>query len=148
MKTANDCMYCTENEALKALMIPFYTLGHSKVYLFRNQSYRGRCVLAYKEHVNEFFDLSPEDTAAFAQDIRLVSLALHNAFSPKKVNLGMYNDKGTHLHCHIVPKYEGGPSFGSTFEMNPEPAALLSDAEYDELIRKITAALDELTTGK
>lgn len=135
------CMYCTENEALEKLMIPICDLEVSRLYLFRNQAYRGRCVLAYREHVNEYFDLTPEQAAAFALDMRKVAAALSKAFSPQKVNLGMYNDKGTHLHCHIVPKYQGGLSFGSTFEMNPEPAVLLTQEEYDALIEKIRESL-------
>lgn len=141
MEKDNACMYCTESQALRELMIPICDLEVSRLYLFRNQAYRGRCVLAYKDHVNEFFDLTPDQAAAFARDMRRVSAALSKAFSPQKVNLGMYNDRGTHLHCHIVPKYEGGLSFGSTFEMNPQPAVLLSDEEYDALIRKIRESL-------
>ena len=137
----NTCMYCTENQALHDIMIPICELGVSTLYLFRNQSYKGRCIIAYKDHVNEYFDLSPEETAAFAMDMRTVSAALKKAFNPRKVNLGMYNDKGGHLHCHIVPKYEGGLSFGSTFEMNPSPAVLLTDEEYAAIIEKIKAAL-------
>lgn len=141
MAKDNSCMYCTENQTLQDLMIPICDLTASRLYLFRNQAYRGRCVLAWKDHVNEYFDLTAEEAALFAEDMRRVSAAISKAFSPKKVNLGMYNDKGTHLHCHIVPKYEGGLSFGSTFEMNPQPAVLLSDAEYEEIIAAIRKAL-------
>jgi diadenosine tetraphosphate (Ap4A) HIT family hydrolase len=49
----------------------------------------------------------------------------------------MYNDKGTHLHCHIVPKYEGGLHYGSVFEMNPQPGVALTDEQYRQTIEKI-----------
>lgn len=40
------CMYCEENENLALLMAPICELPSSRVYLFRNQAYRGRCVVA------------------------------------------------------------------------------------------------------
>ena len=40
----------------------------------------------------------------------------------------------THLHFHIVPKYEGGFEFGGAFAItNPEPV-YLKDEEYQEMI--------------
>ena len=75
------------------------------------------------------------------KDVARVAAAMDKAFSPAKINYGAYADKMTHLHYHIVPKYEGGPSFGSTFEMMPEPKVLLSDAEYAELIEKVKSNL-------
>ena len=40
----------------------------------------------------------------------------------------------------MVPKYKDQYEWGTVFEMNPGKT-LLSDAEYDELIAKIKAAL-------
>lgn len=39
-----------------------------------------------------------------------------------------------HLNFHIVPKYEGGPSWGKTFDMMPENKVLLSEEEYTDVI--------------
>ena len=44
------CMYCEENENLALLMAPICELPSSRVYLFRNQAYRGRCVVAAGNH--------------------------------------------------------------------------------------------------
>ena len=61
---------------------------------------------------------------------------MKKAFSPNKVNYGAYSDKLAHLHFHLVPKYEDGYSWGSTFEMNPQNV-YLSDEEYVELVNTI-----------
>lgn len=138
----NDgCMYCEQNEALKGIMIYICDLGVSKLYLYRNQATKGRVIVAYNGHINEFHDLTPEQAASYAQDIRSAALAVSRAFSPAKVNLGMYNDNGKHLHCHVVPKYVGGVDFGTTFAMNPEPSVILSDEKYSDIIAKIKAEL-------
>ena len=133
----NTCMYCAQNDAQKEIMIYICDLSASKLYLFKNQALKGRVIVAANAHVNEFHDLDAQQAAAFAQDMRTAALAVSKAFSPDKINLGMYNDNGRHLHCHIVPKYRDGINFGTTFEMNPSPAVLLDDAAYEEVISKI-----------
>lgn len=137
----NTCMYCTENEKLDSLMIYIADLGVSKLYLFREQTYYGRCVLAYRDHVNEFYDLSDEDANAFAKDIRTAAKAIAAAVNPRKMNYGMYADTLAHLHCHLVPKQEGGHTFGGTFDMNVNPPKYLTDGENAEIIAKIKANL-------
>lgn len=141
MSFNNDCFYCTKNSDLTDIMIKICDLDASTLYLFKEQTYRGRCLVAFKEHKSEIFHLTDEERNAFMKDVARVANAMDKAFNPTKINYGAYADKMTHLHYHIVPKYEGGPSFGGTFEMMPNPKVLLSDAEYNELIEKIKAYL-------
>jgi len=131
-----ECFYCQKNEQLDELMIEIAKLDVSTVYLFKEQTYRGRCVVAYDDHVNELFELTDEERNAYMKDVAQVAMAMSKALSPRKINYGAYSDKLAHLHFHLVPKYEDGPSFGSTFEMNPQ-SVYLSDEEYDSLIQKI-----------
>lgn len=132
-----NCKYCTQNESLTKLMIYICDLDCSKLYLFREQSNPGRCVLAYNGHVNEFFDLSLEETGRFAADMRKVGLALKSAFHSDKINYGMFNDTGDHLHCHIVPKYRGGFQFNDMFVMMPNPGIYYTEDKYKEVIEQI-----------
>ena len=55
------CLYCTNNQTLKDLMIEFAQLSVSRAFLFKEQTYRGRCLVAYKDHVNDLNELSDED---------------------------------------------------------------------------------------
>ena len=112
----------------------------SKLYLFKEQSHKGRVIVASKFHVSEMIDLPDADRHAFLDDVCRVAKALHAAFQPKKVNYGAYGDTGCHLHFHLVPKYEGEFEYGGTFEMNPKRKTLAPE-EYDALIAAIKAAL-------
>ncbi|WP_054742780.1 HIT family protein [Cellulosilyticum ruminicola] len=132
-----DCFYCVKDNRLTDIMIRICDLEASTLYLFKEQTYRGRCLVAFNGHKSELFHLTDEERNAFMKDVARVAQAMDKAFSPTKINYGAYADKMTHLHYHIVPKYEGGPSFGGTFEMMPEPKVLLSDDEYTELIEKV-----------
>lgn len=135
-----DCLYCQNNETLHSLMIEFAQLRVSRVFLFKEQSYRGRCLVAYKDHVNDLNELSDDDRNAFMADVAQVTRAMQKAFNPVKINYGAYSDKLSHLHFHLAPKYEGGLDFGGTFQMNPQQT-YLSDEEYQQLIDAVKAEL-------
>ena len=137
MNFDKDCFYCVKDERLTNLMIKICDLEASTLYLFKEQTYRGRCVVAYKEHKSEIFHLNDEERSLFMKDVARTANAMNKAFSPNKINYGAYADKMTHLHFHIVPKYENGPNWGGTFEMSPTNKVLLSTEEYTELITKI-----------
>ena len=140
MEKAIDCLYCQRNELQKSLMIEVCDLSASTLFLFKEQSHPGRCVVAYKDHVKEPFELSDDDRNAFMADVCKVAAAIQKAFSPAKINYGAYSDKLPHLHFHLVPKYDGEFEFGGTFEMNPQKV-YLTESEYAATIEKIVKAL-------
>lgn len=135
MKDVN-CGYCMRGELLDKFGIFICELECSSLILFREQSKPGRCIVAYKDHVSEIVDISPEERNGFMADVARASRAIHAAFHPDKVNYGAYGDTGCHLHMHLVPKYNGGDEWGGTFSMNPDKV-YLTDGEYAEMIRKI-----------
>lgn len=135
MKDQN-CGYCMRGELLDAFGIFICDLQVSSLILFKEQSHKGRCIVAYKDHVSELIDISPEERALFMEDIAKASNAIHKAFGPKKVNYGAYGDTGCHLHMHLVPKYEDEFEWGDVFAMNPG-RTYLTDAEYAAIIDAI-----------
>lgn len=110
------------------------------LYVFREQSHLGRCIVAYKDHVSEIVDISKEERELFLEDIANVSSAIHEAFHPDKVNYGFYGDTGKHLHCHLCPKYKDGYEWGGVFLMNPHLHDL-PDEELEKIAQKIKAHL-------
>lgn len=135
-----QCLYCTDNQVQKDLMIFIAKLSVSRVFLFKEQTYRGRCLVAYDEHVNDLNELSDEKRNAFMADVAKVTRAMQKAFNPEKINYGAYSDKLCHLHFHLAPKYVDGPDYGGVFQMNPGKV-YLTDAEYAEMIEKVKANL-------
>ena len=131
-----NCAYCMEGELVAAFGIKICELEQSKVYLFKEQSHKGRVIVAHKKHVSEMTELTPEERAAYFEEINHVAEALHKAFAPDKVNYGAYGDTGCHLHFHLVPKYKDEFEWGGTFEMNPKQK-FLTEEEHEELIAEI-----------
>ena len=60
-----DCLYCQNNQTLHELMIEIAPLSVSRLFLFKEQTYRGRCLVAYKDHVHDLNMLSDEERNAF-----------------------------------------------------------------------------------
>ena len=131
MKDVN-CGYCMRDEHLDAFGIFICDLKVSSLILFREQSHKGRCIVASKFHVSEMIELTAEERNAFMDDVCRVAKAIHALFKPAKVNYGAYGDTGHHLHFHLVPKYTGEFEWGGTFEMNPK-RTVLDRAAYDAL---------------
>lgn len=142
MKDCN-CAYCMkdENPSLYSAFGYFCVeLKTSNVYVFREQSHKGRCIVAYKDHVSEMVDISDAERDAFFKDVNTVSKAIHEVFGPDKVNYGMYGDTGKHLHVHLCPKYKDEYEWGGVFLMNPHLKDL-TDEELKPISDKLKEAI-------
>ena len=56
-----ECLYCQNNETLHNLMIEVAKLSVSRVFIFKEQTYHGRCLVAYKDHVDDLNLLSDDE---------------------------------------------------------------------------------------
>jgi len=131
-----SCFYCDKDDHLYGLMIEIGTLSVSTLYLFKEQTYRGRCNVVLNKHAGNLYELSDAELSAFMLDVKKAAKAIAKVFSPDKINYGAYADKMQHLHMHVVPKYSGGADWGSTFEMNPQKV-YFQDDEYAKMIKDI-----------
>ena len=135
-----QCLYCQNNDTLHDLMIEVAQLSVSRLFIFKEQTYHGRCLVAYKDHVDDLNLLSDDDRNAFMADEARVTHAMQKVFNPDKINYGAYSDTLSHLHFHLIPKYQGGPDFGGVFQMNPKKV-YLTEAEYKEMAEALKKAL-------
>lgn len=124
-----ECLYCQNNETLKSLMIEVAKLSVSRMFIFKEQTYKGRCLVSYNGHVDDLNLLTDEERNAFMSDVAKVTRAMQKIFNPDKINYGAYADTLEHLHFHLIPKYKGGPDFGGVFQMNPKQVYLTNE-EY------------------
>ena len=82
----NNCAYCVEGDLVAKFGIKICELETSKVYLFKEQSHPGRCIVAHKKHVGDMNELTAEERAAYFEDVARVARAIMAAFHPDKVN--------------------------------------------------------------
>lgn len=138
------CRYCTAtNEELAPVMAHIVDLAWSRVFLYGDQTHRGRCVVLFKRHARELFELSEEERAGFMREVARVASAIAQAVPCDKLNYAAYGDKADHLHFHIVPKTQDGPAWGRPFILNAEPTVRLGAAETHELLSKLKLLVKE-----
>lgn len=132
------CFYCDEHhEGREAVMRPIGEMKGGMLYLFLDQTHKGRCVLALKGHRKELFDCDPQERADIIEDLVQVSKAITELFGCDKINFGAYGDTNPHFHFHIVPKYKDGPEFGGSFQINYSDPYYPSEEEYLETINAL-----------
>ena len=59
--TDQNCAYCMEGDLVAQFGIKICELPSSKVYLFKEQSHKGRVIVAHKKHVSEIVELTAEE---------------------------------------------------------------------------------------
>jgi diadenosine tetraphosphate (Ap4A) HIT family hydrolase len=135
------CFYCTKSQKLHELMIEVAPLQVSTLYLMREQTYRGRCVVAYRNHAKDFHDVAAPDIPLLAADLARASRAVATVFRPDKINYASFGDLLPHVHFHLVPKYVGGPNWGGAFEITPKEKVFVSAEEYQRMIAALRGGL-------
>ena len=99
-----NCSYCSEGALLDAFGIKIGELPMSKVILFKEQSHRGRVIVACKKHVDDITMLTPEERVQYMEDVNHVAEILHELFHPDKINFGavsLTRSSNTHFPCFI-----------------------------------------------
>ena len=132
-----NCAYCMKGELAAKFGYEICELPASTVYLFKEQSHPGRCIVASKHHVSEIIELSEEEQQAFLRDVVKTAKGVHEAFHPDKVNYGMYGDTGHHLHMHLVPKYRDEYEWGGVFLMDPDRKKITDEEELEQTASKL-----------
>ena len=137
-----DCKYCREDQAeLSKLMTPVADLPASKVYLWKDATYYGRCIVAYKRHKTELYELSPDELAQYMGDVARVAKAVAQVSGCRKVNYAIYGDTAGHLHFHVVPKAPGQPNWGEAFVLIPAETHELDAGRAAQLIEALRSEL-------
>ena len=103
----DDCLYCNNKEKLDSLMLYVADLKVSKLYLFKEQTYFGRCVVAYKDHAVELIDLDKEQAALLLEDVRQVGRALQKMLHPDKINYGYVQRHASPSPCACGSQISG-----------------------------------------
>lgn len=130
----NDCFYCNKDQTLQKLMIEITKLNVSTLYLNKDQTHKGRCIIAFYQHVTELYQLDKHDLHLFMDDIAHVAKILDHIFHPDKINYAIYGDLVSHLHVHIIPKSKQSSEWGKAFVNSPDSKQYLNKDGYDEII--------------
>ena len=86
----------------------------STLYLCRNQTYRGHCMLILDvRHATRADELSADEWLQFCADLYIAETAITRTLSPDHINTAALGNVTPHLHWHIVPRYRNDPRWGA-----------------------------------
>ncbi len=117
-------------------------LSASTLYLSKNQTYRGHCLLILDlKHATRPEQLSAGEWTAFCSDLHRSSIAITRTVKPDHINVAALGNLVPHLHWHIVPRYRSDPRWGGPIWSPDMPDTRLTAAEQRELINDLRSAL-------
>ena len=134
----DNCRYCSKGTDIAEVVAD---LEVSTLYITKDQSYKGRCIIALNDHKKELFQLDSKELQAFSRDMARAAKAIYEVFKPGKINYAAFGDTYPHVHFHLVPKYEGGKSWGSQFELPLSTTNLASPEELAQRSKEIKSRL-------
>ncbi len=143
MTSDPNCFYCTRSQKLHDLMVEVVHLHESTVYLLKDQTHRGRCVVAYRDHRTELFQLSEAERNTFMKEVSAVAEAIYGVTRCDKVNYAVFGDGVPHFHVHIVPKKKDGAEWGKPFTTGVNTPTLLPETETTSLIRELKTRIEK-----
>lgn len=135
-----NCNYCeTDSIKRRSLMDEICVLDFSTVYLFKDQTYPGRVVVAFNKHKEELFEFTEQELLGFWTDVSIVAKILSQLFCADKINYSVWGDNVRHYHVHVVPKKKDLPCWGEPFLNKPSHPGFVPEQVFQdrkEIIKK------------
>lgn len=126
-------------------------LSISTLMLFRDQRFRGYCILSFApRRTTSLESLSDDEYRMFFMDLRVASRAIRQALNPEHMNYELLGTSDPHLHWHIVPRYKDDPRWcqpiwegwpRDEFNVNRH---ILPTAGYEVIVNAIRLQLDQM----
>jgi diadenosine tetraphosphate (Ap4A) HIT family hydrolase len=115
-------------------------LSVSTLYLAKNQTYRGQCVLIFDlRHAARPDQLDAREWAQLCADLYAAEGAVVRALRPDHVNLESLGNVVPHLHWHVVPRYLDDARWGDPIWLSN--VAEMRDTRLDPAERTTLIAL-------
>ena len=122
------------------------TLECSSLYLPKNQTYRGHCILVLDlRHASRPDQLTRQEWRTFCDDLYSAQHAIERVVRPDHINVATLGNAMPHLHWHIVPRYVHDPRWGGPIWLSDaasEPNTRLADADFTALLEELRSAFD------
>ncbi|WP_461631541.1 HIT family protein [Labilibaculum euxinus] len=108
----HKCLVCERISKILNHENPYFVaeLETGYVVLGDFQFFKGYVLLLCKQHKTELHQLDDGFKMKFLKEMSEVAEAVHLAFQPKKINYEMLGNAYSHLHWHIIPRYEDDPN--------------------------------------
>ncbi len=136
---SEQCKFCKLLEKPEENPRWIATFPNSVVFVYKDQTYKGRTVVILKHHVEQLTELPSAEGEDFYSETIQVAKAIQKAINPERLNYANLGNEVPHLHWHIIPRFPNDHNHGDP--PWPAPAKYLSDEEYQILAKQIRSNL-------
>ncbi len=117
-------------------------LTASTLYLSRDQTYRGHCILVLDvQHATLPDQLRRQDWARYCDDLYRSQAAILRVTKCDHFNIASLGNVVPHLHWHVIPRYHTDPRWGAPIWTENMRRTLLPSAEFNDLLDHLRNAL-------
>jgi diadenosine tetraphosphate (Ap4A) HIT family hydrolase len=113
----------------------------STVFLYRDQFYKGRLLVVYRTHAENFLDLTVDAQSELYRDAILAANVLNAIFKPDLINFAMFGNVIRHTHWHVIPRYRNEKQWGQP-PWPHERTFFKQDSDYRGIAAQIRAAIE------
>jgi diadenosine tetraphosphate (Ap4A) HIT family hydrolase len=111
-----------------------------RVLLMRDANYPWTVLVPDRDGVSEIFQLPEADQQQLLKESSALAQVLNIEFNADKLNIAALGNVVPQLHVHHVVRYQNDPAWPAPV-WGKVPAVPYSDAELEQQVEKITAAL-------
>jgi len=118
-----DCIFC---EIIDGEIPAVKVLDEELVVAFMdiNPSSKGHMLVVPKNHAENIFEIPESDLAALIKAVKRCAKAVKDALNAEGITILQLNGKASdqivsHLHIHVIPRWENDGLSVSTWEMKP-----------------------------
>jgi ATP adenylyltransferase len=146
--SGENCPFCKPRLDNNQFWDKIATLSTSTLYLNKKQTYLGYSLLIFDGfHANSPSEITQDEWIKFSQDLYVAQKAIEKVVNPTHMNVAALGNQISHLHYHIIPRYDTDPRWGAPIWMNtPEEMAqldtFLDESTRNQLIENIQKALN------
>ena len=82
-----------------------------RVVRVHDEKYPAFCRVILNRHVIEMTHLSSNERYQLMDAVFVVERTMLDALNPRKINLASFGNMVSHLHWHVIPRFEDDPHF-------------------------------------
>jgi diadenosine tetraphosphate (Ap4A) HIT family hydrolase len=94
-----------------------------------------------REHFDHLNEVPPMDFVTFMEEIQACVDAIKMATGSERVNVAILGNAESHVHAHLIPRYDDDPLPNKAPWEDPRPKAKLPVDDEDRLMELIKAHL-------
>jgi hypothetical protein len=90
---------------------PIATSEFSRLGLYDDARFPGRCILRLNTHYDSFEELPADVLMSFMADIQSSMSAIRLATGAARVNVAILGNRDPHVHAHLIPRFPDEEQF-------------------------------------